>query len=84
MVIGGYRRREIRMKEKEQSEMKVSKDWNTTKANQPPVSVIGLGMMGSALAQTFLKEGHPTTIWNRTRRYIGRSSDRKSHQHRTH
>lgn len=43
------------MKENEQVEV-----------NYPPVSVLGLGMMGSALAQTFLKEGHPTTIWNRT------------------
>ncbi|WP_246078962.1 NAD(P)-binding domain-containing protein [Paenibacillus piri] len=30
------------------------------------VTVIGLGMMGSALAETLLKEGHPTTVWNRT------------------
>ncbi|WP_248927719.1 NAD(P)-dependent oxidoreductase [Paenibacillus hamazuiensis] len=34
--------------------------------NKQPVTVIGLGMMGSALAQTFLKGGHPTTVWNRT------------------
>ncbi|MFD9405722.1 NAD(P)-dependent oxidoreductase [Streptomyces sp. NPDC059989] len=31
-----------------------------------PVTVIGLGLMGRALAGTFLKAGHPTTVWNRT------------------
>ncbi|MGW7087211.1 NAD(P)-dependent oxidoreductase [Streptomyces sp. NPDC054871] len=31
-----------------------------------PVSVIGLGLMGQALAGAFLKAGHPTTVWNRT------------------
>ena len=31
-----------------------------------PVSVIGLGMMGQALATAFLRAGHPTTVWNRT------------------
>ncbi|MEV6757521.1 NAD(P)-binding domain-containing protein [Streptomyces sp. NPDC051214] len=31
-----------------------------------PVSVIGLGLMGQALASAFLKAGHPTTVWNRT------------------
>ncbi|GGR73992.1 dehydrogenase [Streptomyces aureoverticillatus] len=31
-----------------------------------PVSVLGLGMMGSALAAALLKAGHPTTVWNRT------------------
>ncbi|EPH44831.1 NAD(P)-binding domain-containing protein [Streptomyces aurantiacus] len=31
-----------------------------------PVSVFGLGMMGSALAAALLKAGHPTTVWNRT------------------
>ncbi|TYP73270.1 NAD(P)-dependent oxidoreductase [Paenibacillus methanolicus] len=39
---------------------------HTAIANLQPVSVIGLGMMGTAIAQTFLKEGHPTTVWNRT------------------
>ncbi|CAG7653067.1 NAD(P)-dependent oxidoreductase [Paenibacillus allorhizosphaerae] len=33
--------------------------------NRAPVTIIGLGMMGSALARAFLKEGHPTTVWNR-------------------
>ncbi|PNE37171.1 NAD(P)-dependent oxidoreductase [Streptomyces noursei] len=36
---------------------------NTT---ETPVTVIGLGRMGQALASTFLKAGHPTTVWNRT------------------
>jgi 3-hydroxyisobutyrate dehydrogenase-like beta-hydroxyacid dehydrogenase len=33
---------------------------------QAPVTVIGLGLMGQALAAAFLKGGHPTTVWNRT------------------
>ncbi|WP_434452023.1 NAD(P)-dependent oxidoreductase [Lentzea sp. E54] len=31
-----------------------------------PVTVLGLGLMGGALAGTFLRAGHPTTVWNRT------------------
>ncbi|MDR8409831.1 NAD(P)-binding domain-containing protein [Nonomuraea sp. 3-1Str] len=31
-----------------------------------PVTVIGLGLMGRALAGAFLKAGHPTTVRNRT------------------
>ncbi|NGO11693.1 NAD(P)-dependent oxidoreductase [Streptomyces sp. HC44] len=31
-----------------------------------PVTVLGLGLMGTALATAFLKAGHPTTVWNRT------------------
>ncbi|MFH8614486.1 NAD(P)-dependent oxidoreductase [Streptomyces sp. NPDC017979] len=31
-----------------------------------PVTVLGLGSMGSALAAAFLAAGHPTTVWNRT------------------
>lgn len=31
-----------------------------------PVTVLGLGSMGSALAGAFLAAGHPTTVWNRT------------------
>ncbi|WUI03511.1 NAD(P)-binding domain-containing protein [Spirillospora sp. NBC_00431] len=34
--------------------------------HQTPVTVIGLGSMGTALAEAFLKAGHPTTVWNRT------------------
>ncbi|GAA2608880.1 NAD(P)-binding domain-containing protein [Actinomadura fulvescens] len=31
-----------------------------------PVTVIGLGPMGATMAETFLKAGHPVTLWNRT------------------
>lgn len=34
--------------------------------NKTPVTVIGLGNMGAALAATFLEHGHPTTVWNRS------------------
>ncbi|MGW5847215.1 NAD(P)-dependent oxidoreductase [Streptomyces sp. NPDC055254] len=37
-----------------------------TNAAQAPVTVIGLGLMGQALASAFTKDGHPTTVWNRT------------------
>ncbi|MEU7576235.1 NAD(P)-binding domain-containing protein [Streptomyces sp. NPDC041068] len=37
-----------------------------TNTNEAPVSVIGLGLMGQALAGAFLEAGHPTTVWNRT------------------
>ncbi|SMD13954.1 NAD(P)-binding domain-containing protein [Kibdelosporangium aridum] len=30
------------------------------------VTVIGLGAMGKTLAKTFVRNGHPTTVWNRT------------------
>jgi 3-hydroxyisobutyrate dehydrogenase-like beta-hydroxyacid dehydrogenase len=30
------------------------------------VTVIGLGLMGQALAGAFLAHGHPTTVWNRS------------------
>ncbi|MET8260223.1 NAD(P)-binding domain-containing protein [Micromonospora sp. NPDC005205] len=30
------------------------------------VTVLGLGDMGSAIAQTFIDRGHRTTVWNRT------------------
>ncbi|MDE3722079.1 NAD(P)-binding domain-containing protein [Nocardiopsis sp. N85] len=30
------------------------------------VTVIGLGLMGSALARAFVRAGHPTTVWNRS------------------
>jgi 3-hydroxyisobutyrate dehydrogenase-like beta-hydroxyacid dehydrogenase len=35
-------------------------------AAQAPVTVLGLGLMGQALAAAFLKDGHPTTVWNRS------------------
>jgi 3-hydroxyisobutyrate dehydrogenase-like beta-hydroxyacid dehydrogenase len=31
-----------------------------------PVTVLGLGDMGSAIARVLLDRGHPTTVWNRT------------------
>ncbi|OZB93564.1 NAD(P)-dependent oxidoreductase [Paenibacillus sp. XY044] len=31
-----------------------------------PVTVLGLGPMGRALAEAFLLAGHPTTVWNRS------------------
>ncbi|MDG4785875.1 NAD(P)-dependent oxidoreductase [Micromonospora sp. WMMD1102] len=34
--------------------------------DKTPVTVVGLGLMGRALAGTFLRAGHPTTVWNRT------------------
>ncbi|NMO22567.1 NAD(P)-dependent oxidoreductase [Pyxidicoccus fallax] len=41
---------------------------NKTQTNDSPtaVTVIGLGSMGTALAQAFLAAGHPTTVWNRS------------------
>ncbi|MFI0982317.1 NAD(P)-dependent oxidoreductase [Streptomyces sp. NPDC021093] len=38
----------------------------STSKQQTPVSVIGLGPMGLALAETLRDNGHPTTVWNRT------------------
>ncbi|MFG3244930.1 NAD(P)-dependent oxidoreductase [Streptomyces sp. NPDC048157] len=31
-----------------------------------PVTMLGLGTMGTALARTWLAAGHPLTVWNRT------------------
>ncbi|OSZ57266.1 hydroxyacid dehydrogenase [Streptomyces pharetrae CZA14] len=31
-----------------------------------PVTVVGMGSMGRALAAAFVDAGHPTTVWNRT------------------
>lgn len=35
-------------------------------ANKSTVAVIGLGLMGSALARAFLRAGHDLTVWNRS------------------
>ncbi len=35
-------------------------------SNNVPVSVLGLGDMGKALASALLASGRPTTVWNRT------------------
>jgi 3-hydroxyisobutyrate dehydrogenase-like beta-hydroxyacid dehydrogenase len=37
-----------------------------TGAGTDPVTVIGLGAMGRALAGAFVDRGHPTTVWNRS------------------
>ncbi|MEU3272861.1 NAD(P)-binding domain-containing protein [Saccharomonospora sp. NPDC006951] len=34
--------------------------------HRTPVTLIGLGSMGTALAEAYLGAGHPTTVWNRT------------------
>ncbi|MFD0853266.1 NAD(P)-binding domain-containing protein, partial [Actinomadura adrarensis] len=33
--------------------------------DRAPVTVVGLGPMGAAMAAAFLANGHPTTVWNR-------------------
>ncbi|WP_326702170.1 NAD(P)-dependent oxidoreductase [Streptomyces cyaneofuscatus] len=38
----------------------------STRPHDNPVTVIGLGPMGLALAGALLRNGHPTTVWNRT------------------
>ncbi|MBW5480971.1 NAD(P)-dependent oxidoreductase [Streptomyces bambusae] len=37
-----------------------------TDAAQRPLTLLGLGDMGTALARTWLAAGHPVTVWNRT------------------
>ncbi|MFB5265315.1 NAD(P)-dependent oxidoreductase [Paenibacillus enshidis] len=54
------------MKEIRQNENLVNHESNTGNIKHPPVTVIGLGMMGSALAHALLKQGYQTTVWNRT------------------
>ncbi|MEV0293368.1 NAD(P)-binding domain-containing protein [Nocardia sp. NPDC050710] len=34
--------------------------------SRTPVTVLGLGRMGAAIAEIFLRNGHPTTVWNRS------------------
>ncbi|WP_216205313.1 NAD(P)-dependent oxidoreductase [Amycolatopsis aidingensis] len=34
--------------------------------DKPAVTVLGLGAMGTALAETLLAAGHPTAVWNRS------------------
>ncbi|MGP8302870.1 NAD(P)-dependent oxidoreductase [Streptomyces inhibens] len=41
-------------------------DTDDTDTTRTPVTVLGLGAMGRALAGAFLRAGHPTTVWNRT------------------
>ncbi|MFD3512017.1 NAD(P)-dependent oxidoreductase [Streptomyces sp. NPDC058657] len=35
-------------------------------SSKAPVTVLGLGLMGSALADALVTAGHPVTVWNRT------------------
>ncbi len=35
-------------------------------SNMSEITVISLGVMGSALAQTLLQPGYKVTVWNRT------------------
>lgn len=37
-----------------------------TNTHNNPVTVLGLGPMGTALAEALLKQGHPLTVWNRS------------------
>lgn len=37
-----------------------------TNQTKTPVTIIGLGLMGQAIAGAFLRAGNPTTVWNRT------------------
>jgi 3-hydroxyisobutyrate dehydrogenase-like beta-hydroxyacid dehydrogenase len=39
---------------------------NTPDTSKTPVTVLGLGAMGLAIADTFRRGGHATTVWNRT------------------
>ena len=40
------------------------------------ITVIGLGVMGSALAQTLLQSGYKVTVWNRTPKKVADLADR--------
>ncbi|NEE62006.1 NAD(P)-dependent oxidoreductase, partial [Streptomyces sp. SID8455] len=44
----------------------------TTPAPPAPLTLLGLGAMGTALARTWLAAGHPLTVWNRS---PGRSTE---------
>ncbi|WP_343041250.1 NAD(P)-dependent oxidoreductase [Streptomyces typhae] len=48
-------------------------------AGRVPVTVIGLGNMGSALAAAFLDRGHPTTVWNRSPEKAKALAERGAH-----
>ncbi|MCE6999250.1 NAD(P)-binding domain-containing protein [Saccharothrix sp. S26] len=39
---------------------------NTTRTDREPVTVIGLGNLGRVVAEAFLRDGHPTAVWNRS------------------
>ncbi|CCH28857.1 NAD(P)-binding domain-containing protein [Actinosynnema sp. NPDC047251] len=40
----------------------------TNEQLKQPVTVLGLGFMGTALADAFRRAGHPTTVWTRSNR----------------
>ncbi|MGR8009831.1 NAD(P)-dependent oxidoreductase [Streptomyces hypolithicus] len=40
---------------------------NTHTTSHAPVTLLGLGAMGTALGHAWLAAGHPLTVWNRTR-----------------
>jgi 3-hydroxyisobutyrate dehydrogenase-like beta-hydroxyacid dehydrogenase len=42
------------------------KQMRESDAGRAPVTVVGLGLMGQALAGAFLSNGHATTVWNRS------------------
>ncbi|MGW5573426.1 NAD(P)-dependent oxidoreductase [Nocardia thailandica] len=42
-----------------------------TTAQRPPVTVLGTGSMGSAIAHAFLAAGHRTHVWNRSTERTG-------------
>jgi 3-hydroxyisobutyrate dehydrogenase-like beta-hydroxyacid dehydrogenase len=44
----------------------VSHETVTPDHHRRPVTILGLGPMGQALAGALLQAGHPTTVWNRT------------------
>ncbi|MEU3528080.1 NAD(P)-binding domain-containing protein [Streptomyces sp. NPDC038707] len=39
---------------------------HSTEPKNKPVTLLGLGPMGKALAGTLLRKGHPLTVWNRS------------------
>ncbi|MFD5143923.1 NAD(P)-binding domain-containing protein [Streptomyces sp. NPDC058401] len=39
---------------------------STKAGTKTPLTLLGLGAMGTALARTWLAAGHPLTVWNRT------------------
>ncbi|GAA0359717.1 NAD(P)-binding domain-containing protein [Bacillus horti] len=48
-------------------EIKINKAGDINKSSgRTPVTVIGLGLMGQALASALLNNNHPTTVWNRS------------------
>ncbi|MFI2423166.1 NAD(P)-dependent oxidoreductase [Streptomyces sp. NPDC018955] len=40
--------------------------FSTAQASRTPLTLLGTGAMGTALARAWLAAGHPVTVWNRT------------------